>query len=467
MKISITDFQERGITDELRGASGFGMIAGLEANRRDRLMPTPDFNAGTHASSTITDLSIDTFSDVNGVMYGLGVIGSNPALFDWDENNNRWTDHVTAGFTGVAADILVPYGVYFYGAKGGTHIWRGEIDGSPAPATWQSLTYTNFAAMVHHQADDKLYFLYDNKIGSYDGSTYTAVDLTLPSVFRQTTGVDTDTYLLSGGYDTNTFKSFVYWWDRDSGLSTITAENIFDRGILKHLFRISGQPLALVLVDSTGVVQDDAKEELRVYSLSLAGYQLVNRIEATSINIGQKWSYDNRAYFALNITKDGTTFRGIAQIDELGRITMPYLVNDTSQNVYGIARSGGQVWASTTGDSNVYNTVSSYADTRYLESRIYRAQELQNKLDFKGMTITTTPLPASATLTVKWRENEAGTWQTIRTFNTQGDTIHSLVKSSSQPSKTHEKQFRIETVGNFTITGITGNLPEDKSESYD
>ena len=459
--LTITDFQERGITDELYGSSGFGMVAGFETTRANRLQPTMSLTtAAALASGTITDANIFTFTEISGSsvgVYGLGVAGAYGSLYKWDENNTRFVSHATLGTTGTLSPVLVPYHGYFHGYNNTTnYVWRGEFDGSPVPDDWQAESAT-IVDIVHHTGRDYLYFLGDNEVHQYDGTTYnTSAVLTLGTDFTCVKGSQSGIYTLIGGTIGETSEVNVVWWDGDSGLTDVTAVNTLQNGVLKHILRTNKMPLAIILENN----------ELRIYQLSLSGAILINRLKADTIVVGKGFEYDDRAHLALSLTNGSSTVSGIASIDEFGRIIMEHYSDDSTSNVGGAYRSKLSVnnyrtFLSDFSTSNVYYG-SGPGSGSHLETRMYRASTLNDQLDFSFATVRTEPLPSGGVVTLKYRNSVSDSFTTLATFSTDGEIKHTITKlgATNKPSISPEIQFRLESTGNAVINGFYAELDE-------
>ena len=462
MEIKITDFKRGGMTDQLRGSSGFALVSKFCTIRPERAEPTGDFAATTHSTYTITDNDIKMFTEYEGTVYGLGVVGSNAAVHNWNESTDQWNELANLGTSGVSGNFFIAYKGFFYGARAGSQFWRMEVDGSPVTASWQAVSYTNTAQAVYHPADDILYLFYDNKVASWDNSTFTAAALTLPTNFVITSGTAFGEYLLIGGYDSTTNKSTVYWWDRDSSLSTVTTKNILDIGRVQFVLKTNGVPVAVVVDNGSGLVVANTMDELRVYELSLSGVRLVNRFQEEIIAVGtlQGHEYDDRAYFGVKISDTVNTYRGIMVVDEFGNLSIERTVTDATADIQSVYRSGQRSWASTT-DNNVYVEGTNYTDASVIETRKYRIED-GTKQTLEGITLISEPLPSGGQIVLKGRVDAETSWTTLGTFTTQNNVFH-YVTDNLYGS---EFQFRIESTGQATPNGFYAKTQEVEDKSY-
>ena len=465
MEIKITDFKRGGITDELRGESGFGMVYKFSSIRSDRLTPTADFTLSSSPTRDINDMRLSAFDEYSAKLYALGIgDSSQPAVFIYNDSTNQWNYHFMFGAAGIAQHLRV-YHDYFYGYRAGSHIWRNTLNGGSMAATYFSISHTTNAPPVHHPADDNLYFFLDNKVYSTDDGATPTLGLTLPNNFVITSGTPSGDYLLIAGYNSKTSESVVYWWDRDSSLTTVTAKNILDLGVANLVARINNVPIAIALAPI------GSESELRVYSLTLGGATLVNRFKATSITLGGRHEYDERTYFGINILRGAVALRGIAAVDENGNVTIEYGVNDAVSDVYAVTYFQGAGVARafvSTSDNNSYNTSGNFGDASILETRFVRAERLTDFVDLVGATVYTKPLPANASVTLKFRTKETDSWTTLKTWDTDGEIAHSVAKMALENpfDAVPEVQFRIELVGSMDLNGVYMLFDQLKKQSY-
>ena len=455
------------MTDQLRGSSGFGLIYGYDTTRPERAEPTSDFSASTlsFGEVTITQAAIKLFTESGGTVFGQGVSSGDIHIYDWVENNTRWESVGSLGASGTTGNFFIAYKGYLYGSRAGSHFWRITTAGASAASTWQAVSYSTTAPAVYHPADDNLYFLYDNKVASWDNSTFTAAALTLPTNFVITSGTAYGDYLLIGGYNSTTNKSTVYWWDRNSALTTVTAKNIFDAGRVKFVMKANGAPIAVLLDDGSGQVSANADPELRVYELSLSSERakLVNRFQQdTAVTLDGECEYDDRAYFGVRLTDNSVTYRGVMAVNEFGSLSVEYGLDDASNNIQAVHRSGLRVWAATT-DSNVYYTTAQFTDAKILETRKYRSKQ-GKKLSLNGATIKSEPLPSDSQLVLKARTDGTAAWTTLATFDTDDDAAHHTNRQSLNDG--YEMQFRIESTGKAVPNGFFASFDEKETRPY-
>ena len=99
----------------------------------------------------------------------------------------------------------------------------------------------------------------------------------------------------------------------------------------------------------------------------------------------------------------------------------------------------------------IYETLMFGYDTPYMKQ-------------FNGIAVTTEDLPASATITAKYRFDENDSWTTLGTSSTDGDEHHVFTKAGGiSIGEFQEIQFRIEVLGNAPIKGIHISYTETDS----
>ena len=469
----ITDFQETGMNPDIRGSSGASLIEHFNVDYASTLEHSWDFTVSTHPTATIQSLALIDFTLAAGGLYGVGVRhddSAKPAVYKWSSDNYRWEDHFN--FTGNgSADKIVYYQDNFYGYVG-TKIWTNTLAGGSLNESWK--TFTGSADPVHHTKDDTLYFFSTNVVASLNGVTWAAAALTLPADFTITTASEYGNYLAIGGYDSNSKRSTVFLWDRDSGLTTLTERYDWGAENLKHIAVLEGSLVGVSL--SASSVNSSVSERILMTIKRLVGGAplVINQFKKTTITIGGKFVHQDKLYFGLSGFETADRPRFVACVDGLGRLFLEQKIHDADIST-GLAPTAvyteGEGWWATAQDSSdkkAYHTSSAVADIASYETLKYTAKDFINNLDFVGATIMTEPLPTAGQIILKSRKDEETAWTTLATFTTDNALKHSVVKKGCEtiPSIGKEVQFRIESTGGANITGFQVTFDEVKSQAY-
>lgn len=446
-----------------------------------KLVPFRDSESGDSSASTSQKVN---FLYANSRLYGLGVVnGTAKAEINYktDFTNALWTGPSgNASSAGSKSDgLFVHYKNYIYGARAGTSFWRhGDITGTPSWSdSWQSVSYTNIAQGLVHSKDDILYIPYDNKIASWDNSTFTSAALTLPSDKIITSICEYGNYLAIGCRpSTGQGKSVVYLWDRDSSLTTISESIDFGEGNLQILEEIEGYLIGISYSSTNSFVARitfrawNGGQEAAVFKRLVSEAQYV----AGDLPIA-KQKIGSALYFLLTITLNGTKLQGLWKIARVSQ-TLPFSVvmdrtpnNDTaltSGSLNGFFILGDYVFISYISSSTYAlsktNDQASYAVTAVHETVIINDGDPSLTKKLLGVSVTHEALPSGGQIVLKYKKDEETSFTTILTSSTANAlSKSSTVIESSNATLPEYKEItlRTESYGGAVLTGIS-YLPE-------
>lgn len=402
----------------------------------------------------------------------LGTAGAN------DLSDNGWStpgnNQSGAGSTSFNLFIYYPKTGFIYGAQGDVQIWAFD---PTAGAAWvdtvQTLTYTNICQGIIFSKDDILYFGADNKIVSFDGSSWNTTALTLPANFYITSVAEYgDNLAISVAPLSGFGNSRVYLWNRNSSLATVSANIDWGAGILQFVEELNGDLMGVSYSSST-IASPRGKIIFKSYSGSGASqFASLTAKSSTTFLRTMRQKANNRVYFTMQITLGNTVQRegvfsvGIGSSGKwaiahertpnndtslvTGQPVAFFLIGDTLFQAY--IDSSGVYQVSKTNDQPSYTASAIY------ESLIYNAKDSSQIKKLIGVTVMFEPLPAAGQVILKYKKDEDTTWTPIFTYNTDNGISHSAVNIESTGATLPEHkeiQFRIELTGGAIVTGFS------------
>jgi|GEM_PF-3144165 len=327
---------------------------------------------------------------------------------------------------------------------------------------------------VHHLADDIAYFFTDNFVHTLNDATWITNALTLPKHLKIVAACSYGTYLAigcvtKGGSDSH---SFIYIWDRDSSLTTVTAIIDLGRGILKHLVNLNGKLIAIMEYFINSSFSLD-KGRLLIKQATTNGVILLNEIivddaiDTTSAIPSYEFVKNNKLYFPASLPLNGDTRNGIWAVEENGKIILDFVeeevdnaVAKTYQGIYQLA----ETWIiahSADGSVNISDLTKVYSATlaSVYESLIFNSGDSSLTKKLIGVEVMYEPLPSAGQVTLKYRKDGDldGSWTTVFTDSANDSISHGAINIESSGvnfPQYKEIQFRIESTGGAVITGL-------------
>ena len=484
-----------GITDNIRTSdlTKCAHVSHFDIYRDpSRLYPMPGYIDDMHDGSTATGMKqygVVSFTYNNGV-YAVGTKsdGTGSKLFFKDTPTTAEWDLTPLGATAESTYDLYPgtylvvnNRVYWVTTNGGS-TWVTSFAGTVTDNFAEILTYeqntdqrmvSEFAVNAEHYGTKR-----DNNLDLIDTSSVT--------VDTKTTGINVsdiqsgDAYLGIFGWRTSPNYAQMLLWDTASALVDQNIE--FGKGRGVAVGYVSGVWVGIVdesITDYSAVLQreDNGKPALSIkYASGGTATTLLRLYGATNTNGVVKptrGKYLDAMLFEATIPQDvtPTTYkRGIWAVGKSGDNPLAVsllLDSDTLGTIEGYHTFGTHHFFAHAGDGSISRlddfTTGTYDITCVYETLMFGYDSPYVK-QFNGIAVTTEDLPASATVTAKYRFDENDSWTTLGTSSTDGDEHHVFTKASGLPiGEFQEIQFRIEVLGNAPVKGIHISYTETDS----
>lgn len=471
-----------GISDDVRDTSpsSFAISTHFDV-RPKKLVPLRSMEADEDTSFVITAMESD-----GSVLYGMGEVSgtSQVKIFGKnDEITGAWTAETTAeGSTSFRADtVFTFYKDYLYGLHGTSHIWSYKPSTDTFNDTALATTYTSGQFCKGLVTSDD-YFLqpYGNKIavkdgGSSDTDNWNATGITVPSHLTIVDLVEIGD-LIAVACRPNVFgHSYVYLWDKVS-------LDFFDRidwgrGSLKILGEVDGMLIGVSEEQTEGTSVTHALESKVVFKRWAGGdkARTFKTIECddTTLEVysnNAKLIEDTGFLFGMKIKIDTVTYNGIWRVGRLSEnypLSVTHFLNPDNDSaitsVEGIFKQGGYYFVAHNGDGSInrinndsaYSATSTYISQKMNGEAFLVGASTKNKvLEVAGLTMT--PLPSGATASLYYRVDSTSAWTKI--FDEATD--NALAREAGVDNAGNdffnfkEIQFKIESTGNATITGL-------------
>jgi hypothetical protein len=421
---------------------------------------------------------LDNFLFSNSRLYGYGVQSgtSKTALFfkasndfgddSWETPSNNESGNFTRE---TELFVFYSYGGAGYIFGGQTdRIWKFAVNGSAFTDADLSVTHTSISQGLVHPKDNILYVPYDNIIAKNAAGSWTAAAITLPAEYL-TRGLCTyGNYLAipvkplpTGSGKTS---SYVYLWDRDSSVTTLSESIDFGAGNLEILEELNGELIGIMELGNRLVIK-------RVRSAQDVETIVDFSFDSTITLRQRKQKKNDRIYFMMTATLDGVTHYGVWAIgkNKLGQWCL-YLDrtpnNDTDPNsiqgFFLVDASGLEYMFQAYTDGSSAKQVSKtnesaiHTATAVAETVKYNSDSPGDEKKLEGVTVAHAALPANGQVVLKCKIDEETSFTTIFTHTTEDSMTHSAVgfESSGATLPEHnEVQFRIEV---STTSGLDG-----------
>jgi len=418
-----------------------------------------------------TDAAISAFwAASDNKVYALGRIGGEGAdanytrLYVKADANAVWTTAMSDSAGTVVGGFLREYKDYLYFWTNSNTIARyGTISSSPSFGDDQN----NITVSDHYgpaiEQKDTLFVAYDNKLASYDGTTWTDEAFDLPTGWVIESLANWGKYIVIGGYYKSGYKDIgrLFFWDT-SATSWEFAKDC-PAGKLIGIRNIGDKIVGLTFnngIDSS----DDA-----VYSIFewIGGsVKVVKRIVKKGVvlvanDITTDSELDTKGnvfYFAANI---GSTYRGlyswgepipgqpafifdrhlrvttetisyIKTIKFIGSYLFCSLVDSSTGTDYVITKTINALNYSAAGDGTIYDSLVFDGGKPYMTKEIDK------------IILNAKPLPTNTVITLSYKVDRASSWTTIGTWTTATETQKSFHNVSGATfDKFKELQLRV------------------------
>ena len=415
-------------------------------------------------------------------VYGLGATAAGlPQIFIAQISETAWTSLAT-GTTGArAANVFFEYKDCLYFWQNGTvlsQIKELNIDETPTlTQSFQAISYTNVAQPVHHKADDYAYFFSDNNVHRFTGASATTVwssnVLVLPTNMKIVGAAAYGNYLaiVCSPLELGATNSVMYLWDRDSSLATLTAKVDLGMGEVIHVSEAEdgGIWITQQARRTVGIVSRNNYVSIKYYN----GYFKTLEIPVknsqdyfSSIKLtGNGFEERGVFYFPAEVVTNGAAeTRNVIFAARLNNNKIE-LVGDqeitgvtAGQEINGIYSIGGVWYVSynTAAQTLVQKITSTYGTGTY-ESKIFNDGDAGQTKKLLGVTVMFSPLPATATVVLKYRRDAETAWTTIFTYTSTGSIRHSAINLEADGSSLgqyKECQFLIQSTVGAEIIGF-------------
>ncbi len=447
------------------------------STRPHRLTPHRSSEDGNPDQNTE---QLANFAYGNGNLYALGIsTGAVAKLFGTSAiDTPSWfvpgSDIDTNNGTR-APSFFVFYHDQVYGAAAGTYLWQYDIGSASMTTPWQSLSHTTIAQGLVHSQDDILYIPYDNKIATWDGSSFTSTGLELPSSLVITGICEYGNYLAIACRPVSGIgNSRVFLWDRDASLATVSENIDWGEGWLVGLGAIQGTLVGISLIGVSTSVQSKIVFKSYTTNGAVMFQQLALKSDtlATTSFVGTQ-EYNDGLYFCAALTlSDGTFVPGIWSIT--GNASSGFSVvheyapdNDTVFTLgdfllegfvlvggfaYIAYENNGTHFLSKTDDQNNYATIA------VRQTTINQGMPVADRARLKrleAVSLSYIPLPPGASATLKYRV-DGGDWISVFTETTVGATATEMTVAADGTAFTDGRnfEFRIESSGGAEISEV-------------
>ena len=473
-----------GISDDPRKVSGteFQIAKHFDVfSQPNRMIPYRSLEADTNDGSTATGMKQYVVKDFlyhssSAKLYGLGQTGAGltKIVYKADATTGNWTLPASSEGNGaVQYGCLVEYKDYLWGFQGTTQVFKwGLLSGTPSITNSAGTVgaISSVAQGVIAQ-DDNLYLPYNNKLARVtSGGTVTDEALTLPTNFKITSICNYGKYLAIACAPISTFNgtSKVFLWN----LTSPDIQEVIDwgEGELRVLETIEGVLIGVTdryLNNTTGA----GRGSLVVQAWSGGTPQVLKEIFTQALT-GKvvpisKAVKNNRLFFSAKVMTNsaGTTYdEGIWSVGRKSA-AYPWAVNldiidenvgATGIQSFGTAANYFFVAYSTDGSIDKTNDAATYAFTSIYESQIESFDDPCITKQIQQISVYTAPIPASSTVTLKYKVDADTDWTTIGTINTT-NSIHrdflNIESTGNAFATFRELKLRIESTGGAEITG--------------
>ena len=366
-----------------------------------------------------------------------------------------------------------------YGARAGTHIWAFSPTGTAWADTSHALTYTNISEGLVHSKDDIMYVPYDNNIASNNNGSWNDTAITIPEHLYITSIAEYGNYIAIGASPlSGVGKAVVYLWDRDTSLTTLSESIQWGDGLIKVLAEVDGQLV--------GISQAGANEQRFTPKITFR-YLIGNRArtfnEFISESVGDvassKQIIDNRLYFMMNLTLNGTLRQGVWSIgydDDSAGFTFAHERTPENDTVIDSTTPGSLISFIITGDYMIqaYKDVTpdwavsstdfseGYSATSIRETTInphMKAEDRTKDKTLEAVSVSYTPLASWGQVVLKYRVDAETAWSSAQIIFTETTnatiTTEAVIDADGDQFKSgREYEFRLESTGGVEITEL-------------
>jgi hypothetical protein len=467
----------------------------------------------THTASTVIGNIIGAS---NGLMYGVGVDGSNPSNGKlWKLGGYGSSDDYAALSTNQLSGATVNYDFLVDWPDAGnvrTIHWASNnllVASDPAggsSASTQALTFSSIGQGFVHPKDKVLYFPYRTSTTPYIGKltsnaspfgALSSTAFTLPLQYRAYCLTNWNNYLaipltsVASLSDVN--SSIVALWNRDTSLTTFDETIPWGNGALKVLNNINGALIGISELGSDSLqaetpqdynailikVWNGGAEPTLIKELKAFHFAGSNR-PSVSINPRVNFVNKNRLYFSVNVNPNDGTSPAHYGLWSVGKnmqgqwvVQLERMATDTGTetSVIAAAIAGDFVSMAHTAAGTLTRTrsgvtsSSTYSATSVYESAVnpnMEAFDATRRKKLISVGVTTLPLLSSQSVVMKARidsDHDANDWVTVFTKTSASPDTNTtfyeapITPAMALPDGVH-LEFRLESTGGAVITSF-------------
>jgi len=461
-----------------------------------KMSPYFDTDDGDSSASTSKKQNFAVALDASAStyrLYALGVVsGQNYAEVKYkdltsgstpDFGDALWgTLGTTAKHQGSSA--AVDFGLFTYYARtgliycassGDNQIMAYDPDGLVdfAESGVNAVTMTTVSEGLVHSKDDILYIPYDNKIMKFDGSTWTDAAITVPTHMVINSICEYGNYIaIAATPKSGVGKTFVYLWNRDSTLTTLSESIDWGTGQIKALEEIEGFLMGISYYGGVHRRQND-RIVFRYYAGGTPKTFLQIQADVNTVLLpAGKQKIDERLYFSMKYTKDSTIHAGVWSVRfHEGQFALvqerePDTGLTLTENFIpkGFIKVGDilfQTYINTGGGTFVTsktNEQTAYADNSVWASIInpnIEAKYMSRKKQLIAVSMSYETLPTAGSAKLEYKI-DGGSWTEIFTETTDSavNTEAVVDVNGAQFAEGREYEFRITSTGGAEITEL-------------
>lgn len=461
-----------------------------------KLTPYRSLKAHETPESTMDAFQIQRMLAANSTLYGCGHTpnaGANGFVINIytltapGDPTSAWTN--ASGASSDGSHINVPDNILFvlyhnylyasYTGNGGGIAKYGDITtGNSATFTYND--YTTHVATgqgLVHSADDILYFPSNNLVIYNNAGSY-GVGLTLPANATISALCEFGNYLAIGVNLPNN-KCAVYFWDRDTSLSTISEQIDWGIGTLQLIETVEGILCGVSTTANTGqsltprVLFKAYQYSYLSGSMGLNTVTIFQEFVCSLITIyAEKQRFNELFYFLAEMTLDGIAYKGLWKIYRKADGSMAISFDQQPMNgtalvpggLYGFYRWGDYFFIAFENPSTSKFTVwrtdeqANYTATSVMDTCINPDMSPNDRIQKKKLISVGAlyePLPSGASVTVKYRV-DGGSWLPIFTETTtrQVRTEPWTKAASAAFTDGFEYEFEVTSTGGGEVTAI-------------
>lgn len=449
-----------------------------------RITPYRSLEVDTNDGSTPTGMKQYLVRDflyasASAKLYGLGQNGTaqTKIVEKADATTGNWDLPASSEGNGAVLNgCFTEFKDYLWGFQGTNQLWRwGTLSGSPSITNSVTTTATTITSVANGliAADANLYLPYNNTLLRIaPGLTVTDAVISVPDNFKITSICNYGNYMAIGCAPISSFNgvSKVFLWNLSSDLFTETLN--FGEGDLRIVETIEGALVGITdryMNNATGA----GTGSLIIQTYQGGSPQVVKEVFTQKLT-GKtmplsKAVKNNRLFFSAKIMTNtsGTTYN--EGIWSYGRKSTGYPSllsldiideNVSTSGIQAFSLAGNYFFIAHSADGSIDKTddAANYSFTSLIESQILTFGTVDATKELKSFNLYTTPLPANASITVKYRMDSSTSYTTFGTFTTSGAVVKVFINIESTglafPSF-NEVQFRIESVtGGAEIVGF-------------